>query len=412
MWLEKTFNLPWGLTLNFVHSSLESLEHRLALLLHFTSTPLCSDCQHPTSAPCSQLISSDSSEEIEAIRRETVCVPSTDSPRPCVLLSATSLIGGMSPLLQLSFGAPPPICSLLLKDFALALFPSLFLHRLLNHSSTYSDFPRSSLFSLSVAFASLSFRLPSSRVVRCLRAQSLGLFSRLLWSHQSPGFKYHLMLMTPWLKGSCPASPLNSRLEKPTASSGSVQLCLQATLAQHGKAWSLHTHLPTFLAAHSSQWRHHSSWGFDQNKHSQKIKCCLIPLLLSHLTSNSSITPVSPAFTLDPGSDHSLPSHPLPSGPAASAVFGSCGGFLAQSLPCCHPPHGVSPACSRHPAASRPVENSALLAACLACVTQQFAPPPPPHLLPLFPGPSVQPQLLPAVPPEGPARPAVAWGFS
>lgn len=176
-----------GEFINFVRSLLESLEHRLALLLHFASAPLCSACQRPISAPCPQVISPDASEEIAAIRREPVCVPSTDSPHPRVLLSATSLIGGMPPLLQLSFCAPPPICSLLLKDLALALLPSLFLHRLLNHSSTYSDFPRSSLFFLSVAFASLSFLLPASQVVQCLRAQSLGLFSHLLWSHQSPG---------------------------------------------------------------------------------------------------------------------------------------------------------------------------------------------------------------------------------
>ena len=58
----------------------------------------------------------------------------------------------------------------------------------------------------------------------------------------------------------------------------------------------LHTHLPTFLAALSSQWHHHSFFLglWPRQTHNRKIRCCLIPRLLSHLTSDSSIYPISP----------------------------------------------------------------------------------------------------------------------
>lgn len=57
--------------------------------------------------------------------------------------------------------------------------------------------------------------------------------------------------------------------------------------------------------------------------------------MLSHLTSSSSVNPVSSAFKLDPRSDHFLLALPLPFSLVQAALrpcLDGCGGFLTASL--------------------------------------------------------------------------------
>lgn len=82
-------------------------------------------------------------------------------------------------------------------------FPSLILH----HQPlpfcwiipSNSDFSLTSGFFFLVSFASLSFPLHPSEVVKCFWAQFLDLSLTFCGPVCSQGFRYHLVLVTPWL---------------------------------------------------------------------------------------------------------------------------------------------------------------------------------------------------------------------